>query len=368
MIPSHPAACPLCAFPDIEVFLLPYPLFRHLDFSPFMPGPNKIGLCPACGLVFRMMTDEEGEAVGAIYRSEEYVRHEEPHTIVVEGYDAPVPASFIQARLLSPYLSGEKPAVLDIGCFDGSLLSEIAKMTDAGELCGYDVAPRPNFPSGAGFRFVSGALSDIEGAFDLVVMSHSMQYIADMHGLFRKISSLLKEGGRLFIQVPDYSRKACSLLLGDLHYHYGRASAGSIFGRLGFDAVVLDDRYFPRDALMIASPSEKRAVEAPSDEPLRACLSRIAELADGLAALIGERIGVLGTTIEASFVNNCLGERLLFFVDENPKKVGKEFQGKIVIHPASVDKSDHIIIPMGRAGEAIRERLSRRYEGSYTCL
>ena len=88
------------------------------------------------------------------------------------------------------------------------------------DLCGFDVAERPQFPKSGVFRFVSGEISDVEGEFDLITLSHSMQYIKDIVCLFEQINRLLKPCGKVFVQVPNYSLKPCSLLLGDLFYHY----------------------------------------------------------------------------------------------------------------------------------------------------
>lgn len=367
---NHPAVvCPLCAGSDAEVNVLPYPLFRHIDFFVFHPGPNRIARCPACGLVFRVVDDSEQQAIEAIYRSEEYVKHEEPHTLVLEGHDQPVPLARVQAGLLAPYLKAPAISVLDIGCFDGQLLLEIEKICDAADLCGFDVAARPQFPQGRPFRFVSGLLSEIEGSFDLITLSHSIQYVRDIHGLFENIRHLLKPDGRIFVQAPDFSVKPSSLLLGDLNYHYTREILGNIFRRMGFQAQFLDADCFPRDILAIAARgAAAEPVAATMQDDLRGGVQRIADLARRLEELASSaKVGVLGTTIDAAFVDQCLGPRVAFFVDENPRKVGTTFHGKPVVHPRSVATRDRVVIPMGAAGEAVRNRFAKQYPGSYRC-
>jgi SAM-dependent methyltransferase len=362
--------CPLCLSTEVEINILPYPLFRHMDFSPFHPGPNKIGQCRVCQSVFRVIDDDEQMAIDAIYTGEEYLRHEEPHTIVIEGYDAPQPISFFQAKLLAPFLAGKEPSVLDIGCFDGRLLFEIGKVCDARDLCGFDVSERPRFPRDSKFRFVCGHMGSISGQFDIILMSHSIQYIRNIHELFQRIRSLLKPGGQLFVQVPDYSVKPCSLLLGDLYYHYDQTIMKNMFRHMGFNTIFLDNPYFPRDILVVASPGTKEMAAGYSEEfHLKTGLARIAEMAERLDQLTTfDALGVLGTTSEAAFISYYLGVRVSFFVDENPKKVGTDFQGKPVIHPKSVLEKDIIVIPMGKVGEGIRERLSKKYSGKYICL
>lgn len=370
MKPINSNICPLCLSTDVEITLLPYPLFRHMDFSPFHPGPNRIGRCQVCQLVYRIVGDEEQREIDAIYCSETYLKHEEPHTLVIDGHDAPVPMPYVQARILAPFLTAAALSVLDIGCFDGKLLSEIEKVCHASDLCGFDVGERPQFPRGEKFRFVSGGMETIIGLFDLIIMSHSIQYIRDISQLFKRIQALLKPGGKLFIQVPDFSAKPTSLLLGDLYYHYTPVIIGNILHRMGFELQILDNEYFPRDILALAlSVNTERVVSFISDKHFTPCLSRLAEMTERFDQIAASGIiGILGTTIDAAFADHCLGTRVSLFVDENPKKVATTFLGKPVRHPRSIKEKDVVIIPMGKTGEAIRDRFSKQYPGVYVCV
>lgn len=362
-------ACPLCKGSDTEINVLPYPLFRHIDFAVFHPGPNRIARCSSCGLIFRVVDDFEQRAIEAIYQSDEYMKHEEPHMLVLEGHNEPVPLARVQAELLAPYLKGDAVAVLDIGCFDGQLLFEINKICSSADLCGFDVAARPQFPQGKPFRFVTGPLRGINGNFDLITMSHSIQYVRDIHGLSEQIQRLLKPAGRLFVQAPDFSAKPSSLLLGDLNYHYSRDILASIFLRMGFQAAFLEADCFPRDILAIGSRTTPVAQSASATVNALDCgVRRISELAQRLQQVAsGSSVGVLGTTIDAAFVDQCLGAQVTFFVDENPRKIGFEFHGKPVRHPRMVTAQDLVIIPMGVAGETVRSRLEKQYAGRYCC-
>lgn len=367
----EPIQCPLCSSKDLQVAILPYPLFRHVDFTVFHPGPNKIGNCRVCRLVFRIISDADQKNIDAIYTSESYLRHEEPHTLVIDGNDEPVPLPAVQAGILQPFLDGTDISLLDIGCFDGRLLVEIEQVCHASYLCGFDVGDRPQFPRRQNFRFISGEMDVIRGTFDWILMSHSIQYIRNIRQLFARISELLKPAGRLFIQVPDFSLKPASLLLGDLYYHYTPAILGNILRRMGFiNMQILETDYFPRDILAIASfvKSKDESTDLP-DGHLNDCLSRLADMSGQLSRLESEdRTGVLGTTIDAAFADYCLGNRVAFFVDENPKKVGTTFHGKPVLHPESIQNGDLVVIPMGIAGDSIRSRFANRYSGSYVCI
>lgn len=341
-----------------------------MDFSPFHPGPNRIGCCNVCQLVFRIVNDEEQVQIDAVYCGEAYLKHEEPHTLVIDRHDSPVPMPYVQAQLLAPYLMTANLSVLDIGCFDGKLLSEIDKVSHASDLCGFDVSERPQFPCGERFRFVTGRLETIEGLFDLIIMSHSIQYIRDIPLLFKQIRTLLKPGGKLFLQVPNFSVKPTSLLLGDLYYHYTPAIIDNILHYMGFELQILDNEYFPRDILAITLPVKReRDVSFISDKHFNHCLSRLAKMTEKFDQIpTSGVIGVLGTTIDAAFADHCLGARVSFFVDENPKKAGTIFHGKPVLHPNKLTDNHHTILPYGKSGLMIERRFKRLYLGSFTIV
>lgn len=368
--PAAGPRCPLCGADAAERLELPYPLFRHLDFGPFQPAPARLASCKRCRLVYRDLPPGVEPRIDELYRGEEYARHGEGHAVVTAGGKEPSSLPSLQAELLLPFVPAKGARVLDVGCFDGSLLRELGKRVDAAELRGFDVAPRAGFPAGAPFKFVSGSLDAVSGRFDLITLSHSIQYIRDIPGLFARIRALLAEGGALFIQAPDFSAKPCNLLLGDLYYHYTPAIMDGLLRRMGFEPEPVANASFPRDILVVARPAAKPAGEpAAGSDQVRSSLARLQDMAKGISRLPRHpRRGVLGTTIEAAFAGHLLGDAVSFFVDENPGKVGTRFHGREVRHPRALTAADAVVIPMGAAGERIRERLSKRYPAEYDCV
>lgn len=364
------ANCPLCGADTTEKLELPYPLFRHLDFLSFYPAPNRMIRCKTCQLVFRLVQPDEKEAIDAIYHSAEYSRHDEPHTIMAPGYDEPVTLPFLQAELLKPYLKRENLRVLDIGCFNGRLLSEIANRCEVSDLCGFDVEERPGFSEAEYCRFVTGGLEEITGCFDLIIMSHSMQYISDVKGLFRLIEDCLDQEGLIFVHVPDFSRKPCSLLFGDLYFQYTKPIVNNIFRCMGFDSMPLVNNFFPRDVLTVARKNQQLPNPVyEKDDCIYKSIRQIQDMAERLSGLPSyPSIGILGTTIEAAFAKHCLGDRVSFFIEENPHKIGLSFHGKDVRHPGTITDDEVVVIPMGISSESIKERFSNQYHGYYVCI
>lgn len=364
-------ACPLCASSEVTEILVPYPLFRHLDFDLMSEGPCTLGQCEYCQLVFRIADKESLGAIDGIYESSAYANHQEPHQLSVAEFDQSVSLGFLQAELLANKITTPKPSILDIGCFDGGLLREFGVRFPGARLCGYDVSDRPQFNGGPGSEFVSGCLENVSGKFDLITFSHSLQYIRDLPDLFSKLKTLLNPQGLIFIHVPNFLVKPISLLLGDLHCHYSENILFNLFGLFGFKGQMLENNWFPRDILAIGriSPGSDDGVMR-KDNTIISGIRYIDQIADNLDKLpkSTSRTGVLGTTIDAAFVGRHLGDGVDFFLDENPSKIGLTFQGKPVISFSEMGPDDMIIISMGASGKVIQKRLSSESDASFVCV
>ncbi|ARJ66507.1 hypothetical protein WV31_12935 [Magnetospirillum sp. ME-1] len=263
--------------------------------------------------------------------------------------------------------------MLDIGCFDGTLLRAIdAKLTDV-TLVGFDVAEgmRKQFPTDEKYSFVSGCLEQINRTFDLVVLSHSLQYIRDIHNLFRHFDRFLTENGRIFVQVPNFTMKPTSLLLGDLYYHYTPAILRNIFAQHGYRFETLSTPWFPRDILGMAVRDGSRLMKGLEDDcDVYKARDYLVSAADALRSAVfdDDNVGVLGTTFEATFVDSIIGEKIKFFVDENPNVVGHNFRRKPVFGPDYLTDADTLIIPYGETAHRIRDRFSRVYRGKFVLI
>jgi SAM-dependent methyltransferase len=363
-----PASCVICGPGAVTEVTVPYPSFQHLDFSVIHPGPVRLGLCGRCGLLTKIGNPDEFAAIDAMFVSKEYAAHQEIHALVVDEYPHPVSLPFLQARLLEPELTKAEASVLDIGSFDGTLLSELAEGRTVADFAGYDVAPRAGFPVRAGFRSLHGPLGAVEGRFNLAVLSHSMQYVRDLKSLVEFVGARLLPNGKLFVQVPNAAAKPCSLLLGDQYHHFLEDSLANVFAVAGFAHRFLHSRWFPRDILALSWPDAAivRHVK-PVRGSIGAALERVDALATALDALPppAGRLGVLGTTIEGAFAATRLGDRLAYFVDENPHKIGTLFHGRPVIHPAETGSADMVVLPMGASGEKLRQRLAAAHPATF---
>ena len=251
--------CPVCLGTEIELIKLRHTLFRHSGFVDFQKE-GTIGRCTGCQLLINIMTASQEKEQVDISESVDYAKAPITNQTFLLENGKRVTRFSLQAELLKGFLiNKEDTKVLDIGCFHGELLLELFNRFPKAEFHGFDVNKhlKDNFPSKKNFTFHLSDLSNIEGEFDLICMSMSMIYIKDILGLLRNIRRLLKKEGKLFIQLVDINKNPYSILLGDQYYHFTPSILRNILNKTGFDLVLQDNEYFPRDIVGVAGLAQQ---------------------------------------------------------------------------------------------------------------
>ena len=103
---------------------------------------------------------------------------------------------------------GTRPSVVDLGCGDGRLSSQLSKHLGAASMLGVDRSPAM---IGAAREYanerVTFTLGDIAafeepGSFDVVFANASMQWVPDHAGVLARWANSLGDAGQLAVQVP----------------------------------------------------------------------------------------------------------------------------------------------------------------------
>lgn len=366
--------CSICNLGKLETIEIPFALFRHLDFTT-IKSKGVLHRCAHCHMVFNPMSTSEAESTEAVFSGETYAQCQTmTHRLYSKDHDKLVTRTFLQALLFQRLLpaTNKTPSILDIGCFDGELLCEIQKIYPQANLHGYDINPhlKLRFPTEPQFHFWSSNLAHINHKFDLISISGSLVYMPDLPQLFGHIKRLLKPNGLVFVQTVDLSKSAYAILLGDQQTHYTNQTLHNLFSQFGFAWQALESSWAPKEITGIArQQTTLRPTIQPDTHIFDSVeeLKRVAQKAKKVAD--AGPTAVLGTSAAAAFVHSEIDKHLLFFVDENPDRLGKNvFRGQDVCHPSELQDHHSVLLPYGHSAPQIKHRFETQYKGKFICL
>lgn len=178
--------CPHCAAAQGPL------LFEAAD--PLSLDPFHVRRCPKCGLT-HVSPRPDGDKL-ATYYPDGYFGKRHP---VLKGF-------FMNLRVsnLPPAPAGGR--VLDIGCGRGDFL--MACRRKGWEVAGVEQAGAPimELRQSLGLEVVATTEIDTltDSSFDVVTMWHVFEHMADPRETLRQAHRLLRPGGRIVIEVPNY--------------------------------------------------------------------------------------------------------------------------------------------------------------------
>ncbi|MCC5814602.1 MAG: methyltransferase domain-containing protein [Leptospira sp.] len=108
------------------------------------------------------------------------------------------------------FLKAPKGKLLDVGCGLGFFVKSVGKAKPQWEVTGYEIAERA-----AKFAQEKNGLSNVhagmvqesgipEGSLDIITLWDVIEHIPKPHSLLEYLNSLLKPGGILFMQTPNF--------------------------------------------------------------------------------------------------------------------------------------------------------------------
>lgn len=141
--------------------------------------------------------------------------------------------------------------VLDIGCSNGVFL-DLFKERDW-ETWGVEPSGTANIANTRGHRVINKVFEKTKlpkKYFDLVIMNHTLEHMDNPLTVIKKVHSLLKKGGILFVDVPNAGGLSSMILgkhwpyrLPNEHKHqFTKQSLSKIFDKAGFRVIFFKSR------------------------------------------------------------------------------------------------------------------------------
>jgi SAM-dependent methyltransferase len=203
----HYSNCPLCGSPEIKAAL------SAKDHT-VSKESFSVWECNSCTL--RFTQDVPGmDAISPYYLSENYISHSNTSSGFINRlYQAVRKRTLKQKRRLVERNTGLKNGrLLDIGSGTGSFVHEMADN-------GWDVTglePDEGARKVARETFhtdlddISGLFEMAPGSYDAITLWHVLEHVHELHRYIEQLKILLKENGRIFIAVPNYTSKDAAI-------------------------------------------------------------------------------------------------------------------------------------------------------------
>ena len=228
--------CPVCDYARVEVL-------RHQTFAlpagHLLPAVYDVVCCERCGFCY---ADTPAPQAHYDRYYAQFSKYEDNRTSTGGGGSGADAARLRgMAEAIAAVLSTDRGAsILDIGCANGGLLAHLREH-GFHRLTGVD--PSSVCVAHARAQAFIGSLTDLPQElrrYDLIVLSHVMEHVADLRGVLASVAGRLVEGGRLYVETPDASRytECVAAPFQDFNVehinHFNLATLGNLLAGSGF--------------------------------------------------------------------------------------------------------------------------------------
>ena len=384
--------CPICDNGKVEVL-------HHQKFTlpenHILPAAYDVVWCPLCGFGYAD-TPATQEDYDRYYSA--FSKYEDTATSTGGG-SSELDARRLRdtAEVIASMAGGPHERVLDIGCANGGLLAELNKLgfdhvlgVDPSGSCVANTTRLHAIPAKVGF--IREMPADI-GKFDIVILSHVLEHVADLRSTVTELKDLLVPGGLLYIEVPDASRYREFILAPFQDFntehinHFGLAALRNLFTRDGFTVVSTGQKElesspgcpYPAAFGFFRRPSHE---VSPVDPPvyelnpsfrkgllayIEASREKLASIDQQLAPFCSRDQPVMvwgvGQLAMKLLAETCLARaRITAFIDMNPIHHGKKLSGIPIIPPQAItDTGSPIIVATLLHQKEITEAIQAKF-------
>lgn len=218
-------------------------LFSLPDNHP-LPSQYDVVCCNECGFVYADVTATQKD-YNRFYR--DFSVYEAPDIVSGGGETKWDRERLWQtAKCISGMFPDKSVSILDVGCATGGLLTALKEIgylnicgVDPSSVC-VDFVRRRGIKAYVGNISLPETLQASSKGFDLVICSHILEHIYDLDRALENISSYLRDGGIVYVEVPDAARYI-DFYLSPFHFsdvehinHFDEYSLSNLMRQKGF--------------------------------------------------------------------------------------------------------------------------------------
>jgi len=348
-------ACHICGAPGIDLVPGYETLCRVTSDCQPWPRGGRLAVCRVCGCVQKPVDPEWQSEIEKIYDA--YSIYHQAAGSEQSVFEAATGAAASRSSHLLRQLRAHVPLpesgrLLDLGCGNGAFLRAASDALTSWLLAGTELGEKYRAVV-EGIRGVEALYTcppkQVPGTFDLITMVHVLEHIPSPKGFLTGLQDKLNPDGLLLIEVPNYSQNPFDLLIADHCSHFSPATLSYVIQDAGYELKSVASDWVPKELSGLARRARGGSAEiVPDAEALRSVSNNIrwlkAVVADATRLSSNTEFGLFGTSIAATWLACELQERVRFFVDEDPARVGRQYMRKPVYHPSAVPPGSRVLI------------------------
>ncbi len=337
------------------------------DCKPW-PSGGRLQTCRSCGCS-QVICDEAWQAsIQSIY---------ENYTIYYQGggeeqkvFNAATAETLPRSEWLLDRIAAHTQLAptgraLDIGCGNGRFLKAFGAKHPNWNLYGteFDAKYKDLVESLPGVEemFVGG-LETLPDGYDFVSLIHVLEHIEKPLSFLAAVKKKISSGGLLFVELPTYHGTPFELLITDHATHFTLESAARMLEQAGFEVLHACSDWVAKELSLLAIPSRSAAKSLPvaSDgQDVESTITWLLETSQQMrtVAAASHSFGILGTSIAAAWLTSELGRVPDFYVDEDPNRIGRTYNGAPILSSSAVPVGSDVFI--GQPSELARKIADR---------
>jgi 2-polyprenyl-3-methyl-5-hydroxy-6-metoxy-1,4-benzoquinol methylase len=363
--------CHLCGMAGLSAIPTYSSLHRVTsDCKPWPPGGQLI-VCPRCGAAQAPNSPSWEAEARQIYDA--YTIYHQSGGAEQSVFDPATGAAASRSSRLLQRLNKELPfapagRLLDVGCGNGATLRALSEIVPGWALAGLEVNDHykkivESIP-GVEALYVGG-LAAVPGTFQAITLIHALEHIAAPVDFLSRVRDMLAPGGLLVVQVPDCWQNPFMFLVADHATHFFGTTLCATVAAAGYEILAHADDWVAKELTVVA----RKAVSARDSLPLvnpKDNSTAVSQRVDWLSATLAEAralaepkpIALFGTSIAATWLTAELGERIAFYVDEDPHRAGENHLGRRIFAPENAPRDHAVLIALPpKMAEGVKRRL-----------
>tara|TARA_Y100000816_G_C26107396_1_gene588973 strand:- start:5015 stop:6118 length:1104 start_codon:yes stop_codon:yes gene_type:complete len=240
---------------------------------------------------------------------------------------------------------------LDVGCGAGYFLESFQRLLKKWNVYAHDLT-RLNYKIISKMKikkFYVGDVENIKKKFDLITLNHVVEHLTNPRKVLRDVYNILNDNGMVIIRLPNIKVVHTDLTILDHCSHFSETSLINLLKISNFKVINSFKKINPTELFVVAVKNKnKEKVKIIKSKVTKKDIINLIWPKKILQKIMRDRskkkIGVFGVGTSSFYLYACLKDKIDFFVDEDPAKIGRKYYNKEIYNIDNLPKNSNVYV------------------------